>query len=272
LALLQILVLAAVQGITEFLPISSQAHLILVDDFASWPDAGLEIRIAVHVGSLGAVILYFRRDMWAVIKGLFQMLIGRSSDGARLAIHLFIAAVPVIGAGAVLVLLDLADALQSPTVIAWTMLVFGILLWFADRVGMTVRRIEHMTGGAALIIGLAQVLALIPGTSRAGITMTAARMMGYERTEASRFSMLLALPVILAAGGWDAYSIYREGNWQLGVDAILAAAVAFAVAFGAIVFLMKWLETATFTPFVIYRVVVGGALLYWIYFGSGAIA
>ncbi|MBT4710210.1 MAG: undecaprenyl-diphosphatase, partial [Alphaproteobacteria bacterium] len=153
MALLQILVLAAVQGITEFLPISSQAHLILVDDFASWPDAGLEIRIAVHVGSLGAVILYFRRDMWAVIKGLFQMLIGRSSDGARLAIHLFIAAVPVIGAGAVLVLLDLADALQSPTVIAWTMLVFGILLWFADRVGMTVRRIEHMTGGAALIIG-----------------------------------------------------------------------------------------------------------------------
>jgi len=271
LALLQILVLAAVQGITEFLPISSQAHLILVDDFARWPDAGLEIRVAVHVGSLGAVVLYFRRDIWAVIKGLFQLLIGRSSDGARLAIHLFIAAVPVIAAGAALVLLDLTDALQSTVVIAWTMLGFGILLWVADRLGMTVRRIEHMTGGAALIIGMAQVLALIPGTSRAGITMTAARMMGYERTEASRFSMLLALPVILAAGGWDAFSIYQSdqrGDWQLGIDAILAAGVAFAVAYGAIAVLMKWLETATFTPFVIYRVIVGGALLYWVYWGS----
>ena len=268
MALLQILVLAAVQGITEFLPISSQAHLILVDDFARWPDAGLEVRVAVHVGSLGAVVLYFRRDIWAVIKGLLQLLIGRSSDGARLAIHLFIAAVPVIAAGAALVLLDLTDALQSPVIIAWTMLGFGILLWFTDRLGMTVRRIEHMTGGAALIIGMAQVLALIPGTSRAGITMTAARMMGYERTEASRFSMLLALPVILAAGGWDALSIYQSGNWQLGIDAILAAGVSFAVAYGAIAVLMKWLETATFTPFVIYRVVVGGALLYWIYWGS----
>ena len=271
MALLQILVLAAVQGITEFLPISSQAHLIMVDEFASWPDAGLEIRIAVHVGSLGAVILYFRQAIWAVIKGLFQLLLGRSSDGARLGIHLFIAAVPVIGAGAALVLLDLTDALQSPAVIAWTMLVFGILLWFADRVGMTVRRIEHMTGGSALIIGVAQILALIPGTSRAGITMTAARLMGYERTEASRFSILLALPVILAAGGWDAFSIYRGGNWQLGIDAILAAVVAFAVAYGAIVFLMKWLETATFTPFVIYRVIVGGALLIWIYWGPGSV-
>ena len=272
MALLQILVLAVVQGITEFLPISSQAHLILVDDFARWPDAGLEIRVAVHVGSLGAVVLYFRGDIWAVIRGLFQMITGRASDGARLAVHLFIAAVPVIAAGAVVVRLGVEGFLQSPVVIAWAMLGFGIVLWIADRVGMTVRRIEHMTGRAALVIGLAQVLALIPGTSRAGITITAARILGFERTEASRFSILLALPVILAAGGWDAAAIYRSGDWQLGFDAVLAALLAFAVAYGAIAFLMKWLRTATFTPFVIYRVVVGSALLYWIYFGSGAAA
>lgn len=270
MALLQILVLAIIQGITEFLPISSQAHLILVDDFATWPDAGLKIRIAVHVGSLGAVILYFRQDVWNVIKGLFQMLIGQSGDNVRLAINLFIAAVPVIGAGAALVLLGLADDLQNPEVIAWTMIIFGILLWFADRTGMTVRRIEHMTGSGALIIGLAQILALIPGTSRAGITMTAARIMGYERTEASRFSMLLALPVILAAGVWDAMSISRDGNWQLGIDALLAASISFAVAYGSIAFLMKWLESATFTPFVIYRIAVGGMLLYWFYWGPAA--
>jgi undecaprenyl-diphosphatase len=272
LALLQIIVLAVVQGITEFLPISSQAHLILVDDFASWPDAGLQVRVAVHVGSLGAVIVYFSQDLWAIIKGIFLMMAGRVSDGSRMAVNLFIASVPVIGVGAAVVLLDVADTLQTPEVIAWTMLGFGILLWFADRTGMTLRRIEHMTGGAALMIGLAQILALIPGTSRAGITMTAARMLGYERTEASRFSMLLALPVILAAGGWDAVSIYRADNLQLGMDAILAAVLAFAVALGSIAFLMKWLERATFTPFVIYRVMLGGALIYWIYFGPGAIA
>ncbi|MBT4710246.1 MAG: undecaprenyl-diphosphate phosphatase, partial [Alphaproteobacteria bacterium] len=207
-------------------------------------------------------------DIMRILTGLTET--GRANT-RPLAAMIIVATIPVGVAGFALHKFG-QEGLRDPAVIAWATLGFGILLHVADRFGMTLRRMEHMSWGAAILIGFSQVLALIPGTSRAGITMTAARMMGYERTEASRFSMLLALPVILAAGGWDAYSIYREGNWQLGVDAILAAAVAFAVAFGAIVFLMKWLETATFTPFVIYRVVVGGALLYWIYFGSGAIA
>jgi undecaprenyl-diphosphatase len=141
-----------------------------------------------------------------------------------------------------------------------------LLLWIADRTGMTVRRIEHMRGGGAIAIGIAQVLALIPGTSRAGITMTAARMLGYERTEASRFAMLLSIPVILAAGSWDGYAIWKNGDAQLGFDAILAAIIAFGTAYASVAFLMAWLKRATFTPFVLYRLVVGGALLYAIYF------
>lgn len=266
MSLIQILVLAAVQGITEFLPISSQAHLLLVDDIAGWPDAGLRVRVAVHVGSLGAVILYFRGDVWAALTGVLHVLMGRNTERARLAIHLLVASVPVIAAGAALVLLGLEEALTSPKIIAWTMVGFGILLWFADRIGMTVRRIEHMRGGAAIAIGLAQVLALVPGTSRAGITMTAARLLGYERTEASRFAMLLGIPVILAAGGWDAVSIWRGDDLQLGLDAALAAAIAFATAYVSVAVLMAWLRRATFTPFVLYRLVVGGGLLYVLYF------
>ena len=263
---MQIFVLATVQGITEFLPISSQAHLILVDDLANWPDAGLRIHVAVHVGSLGAVFLYFRSDVWAALKGVFNLILARNTENARLAFHLAVGSAPVIAAGATVVMLDLQEWLASPALIAWTMIGFGLLLWLADRIGMTVRRIEHMRSGAAIAIGVAQTLALVPGTSRAGITMTAARMLGYERTEASRFAMLLGIPVILAAGSWDGYTIWKNGDVQLGFDAILAVVIAFATSYASVTFLMAWLKRATFTPFVLYRVVVGGVLLYAIYF------
>ena len=263
--LIQILVLAAVQGVTEFLPISSNAHLILVESFAQWPDVSA-IRIAVHVGSLGAVLIYFRSDIWSAITGAVHVAIGRNSDDARLAIHLFVGSVPVIAAGAAVVLLGVDQTLTNPTVIAWAMVGFGVVLWLADRMGMTVRRIEHMTGGAAMLIGLAQVLALIPGTSRAGITITAARMLGYERTEASRFAMLLAVPVIVAVGGWQSFTIWRAGDVQLGLDMVFAATVAFLTAYLSVSLLMAWLRRSTFTPFVLYRLIVGGALLYSIYY------
>ena len=155
MVLLQILVLAAVQGVTEFLPISSQAHLILVDEMTGWPDSGLKIRVAVHVGSLGAVLLYFRSDIWAVIVGVFHLFLGRTTENARLAMHLIIASAPVIATAAVIVILGVEDYLTDLTIIAWTMIGFGALLWLADRGGMTVRRLEHMRFGGAVAIGLA---------------------------------------------------------------------------------------------------------------------
>jgi undecaprenyl-diphosphatase len=149
-------------------------------------------------------------------------------------------------------------------VIAWATIGFGILLFLADRMGLTVRRIEHLGAGGAVFIGLAQVLAFIPGTSRSGITMTAARFLGFERPEAARFSLLLSIPAILGAGTLTGLDLYESGNIRLGFDAIAAAALSFMVAFLSIALMIRWLRRAGFTPFVFYRIFLGVALLIWI--------
>ena len=258
--LLHIVVLALVQGITEFLPISSSGHLILVPVFMGWPDQGLVLDVAVHVGTLGAVVAYFWRDIWAMVAGLGRLTQGRQDAGTRLAGLVVVATVPVVAAGFV-VNAYMYDDLRSLTVIAWTMFGFGIVLYVTDRLGMTVRRMEHATFGDAVIIGLAQVLALVPGTSRAGITISAGRMLGLERTDAARFSMLLSIPAILGAGALKSWELYQAGDADLTADALLAAGLAFAAAWLAIFLMMAWLRHATFTPFVIYRVVLGAFLL-----------
>ena len=157
------------------------------------------------------------------------------------------------------------DVLRSAEVVAWASIVFGILLWVVDRAAMTVRRMEHITLGSAMFVGLSQCLALIPGTSRSGITMTAARALGYERTEAARFSMLLSIPTILAAGLWAGKKVYDTGNVAISIDALIGAALALVSALVAIALMVAWLRRATFTPFVVYRVLLGAAILYLIY-------
>ena len=263
---INLVVLALIQGITEFLPISSSAHLILVPFFTGWPDQGPMIDVAVHVGTLGAVMLYFRRDVWVMMKGILRLGDSAAAPGARLMFHVVIATIPVIIAGAALSSAGLLEGLRSPALIGGTMLGFGLLLYVVDRLNMTIRTIEHMTLIDALIIGVAQVLALIPGTSRAGITMTAARALGYERLDAARFSMLLSMPAILAAGTLIGYKLYGAGDVQLGLDAALAAGLAFVSALAAISLIMAWLKRASFTPFVVYRVALGGYLLWVAYF------
>lgn len=266
---LQLAVLALVQGITEFLPISSSGHLILVPLVADWPDQGLALDIAVHAGTLLAVMLYFWRDVLAMLLGLLDLARGRRSEGARLVLLIVLATVPVVVAGLVLKHLGVMEDLRGVLVLGWTSIGFGILLWLADRMGMTLRRIEHMTFGSALVIGLAQVLALIPGTSRAGITMTAARALGFERDDSAHFSMLLSIPTILAAGLLAGLDLAESGDSSLGADALLAAALAFGAALLAIRGLMWWLRRATYTPFVLYRMALGAVLLAW---GYGLIA
>ena len=193
-----------------------------------------------------------------------QELAESGNEGAKLVLHLIIATVPVVVVG-LLVRLALDDQLRDITVIAWATLGFAIVLYTADRLGFTIRRLEHMTGGSAIIIGLAQILALIPGTSRAGITMTAARALGYERRDSARFSMLLSIPTIVAAGGLLGFELYQSGDGRLTTDAALAAALAFAAALIAITLMMRWLARASFTPFVIYRILLGAALLALVY-------
>ncbi|MEM6683092.1 MAG: undecaprenyl-diphosphate phosphatase [Pseudomonadota bacterium] len=263
MSLFQLFVLALVQGITEFLPISSSGHLILVPEMTNWPDQGLAIDVAVHVGTLGAVMLYFRSDVARLANGGLQSL-GRRGDGAdkQRFWQLVIATIPVVIAGLALKTAGLDDALRDPLVIAAASIGFGLILYVFDMRAPRLNVIQAMSYRHAVILGCAQVLALIPGASRAGTTMTAARALGYKRPDAARFSMLMSIPTILAAGlllGLDVVS----GGTQLGSDAAIAAALSFVSALAAIHFLMRWLEHASMTVFVFYRVALGGVLLWW---------
>ena len=262
--LLHIVVLALVQGITEFLPISSQAHLQLVSAFTGWADQGLMMDVAVHVGTLGAVMVYFWRDLWAMTVGVVQLAGGRRSPGARLAGYLIIGTLPAVAAG-YLVSRYYPNGIRGVEIIGWTSLGFGVLLYFADMIGMTVRRIEHIKLADIVIIGCAQTLALIPGTSRSGITMTAARVLGMERQDCARLSMLLSIPVIIGAGSLEGWELYKSGDVQLTRDAFVAAALAFMAALIVMAALMAWLKRSTFTPFVVYRIALGGFLLAVVY-------
>lgn len=220
--------------------------------------------VAVHVGTLGAVMLYFHRDLWSMFAGLGRTAKGRPDPGVRLAGFLVLGTVPAVIAG-FLLNRYYPGGIRGLEVIAWTTLGFGILLFAADKLGMTVRRLEHLGVGDVIIIGLAQVLALVPGTSRSGITMTAARLLGLERKEAARFSLLLSIPVIIGAGALKGWELYQRGDTQLTTDALLGAGMSFATALLAIAAMMAWLRRSTFTPFVIYRIALGGFLLAVVY-------
>ena len=265
MSILHIVVITFIQGVTEFLPISSSGHLVLVPIFTGWPDQGQIIDVAVHVGTLAAVVLYFWRDVFAMLRGIVFVMRGRKDPYAKLAGLIVLATIPVFVVGYVLNHHGV-DGLRSLNVVAWTTLGFGIVLWLSDKVGMTLRRVEHMGVSDAIIIGFAQILALIPGTSRSGVTMSAARVLGMERGDAARFSMLLSIPTIIGAGTLSAIDLYRTGDLQLTHDAIFVVIFSLVVALVAISFLMTWLKRASFTPFAIYRIILGSGLL-WLSYG-----
>lgn len=264
MGLLEIIILAVVQGITEFLPISSSGHLRAAAEILGIPGSTLAIDVAVHVGTLGAVLIYFWRDIVRILIGVAQFAVGRRTDGGLLGVYILMATIPVFLVG--FFGRDLIDSeLRTLEIIGWTSIVFGILLWWADRTGMTVLNLDHLTPRNVIIIGVAQVLALVPGTSRAGVTITAARLLGYERSEAARFSMLLSIPAVAGAGSLIALDLVASGDAALGRGAVIAGILAFITALGAIALLMRWLQFAGFTPFVIYRVLMGAGILYWVY-------
>ncbi len=271
--LVQIVILAAVQGITEFLPVSSSAHLILVPKLTGLPDQGLLLDVAVHVGTLLAVMIYFWRDLFGMTAALAHM--PRQIANHRrfdpeywLFLKLIVATLPVIVVG-FLVNFYMGDILRSIEVIGWATLGFGLLLLMADKTSMTVRKIEHITFIGAFVVGIFQIFALIPGTSRAGITMTAARFLGVERQDAARFSLLLSIPAIIGAGALKGLELYQSGDPVLAGVALKAGGLAFLFALIAISLLMVWLRRASFTPFVIYRFLLGAALLYYAYGAPG---
>jgi len=266
------LLLAIIQGITEFLPISSSAHLILPAKVFGWPDQGPLIDLMAHLGSLGAVILYYRKDVRRMVAGGFDLLSFKPErqcrKRAQLALFILVATPPALIVGFAMSMVGWAEAVRSPLVIAWAMIGFGIILWLADVWGKQIKTIETMNWKAAMLIGFAQVLAFIPGTSRSGITMTAARGLGFTRSESARFSMLMAMPIILAGGVYAFLRLIKNGNSGTGaanlVDGLIVAGLSFVAAYFAITIFMKLIERISFLPFMLYRLALGGLLLWWL--------
>lgn len=267
---LQIVVLAVVQGITEFLPVSSSGHLILVPALTEWPDQGLAVDTAAHVGTLAAVVAYFWRDVLRLVIGFGRLASGRRDANGRfdadglLACYIAAGTLPALAVGYA-VNRFLGDSLRSMELVAWTMIGFGIVLYVADRIGATTLRLHDMRLGHALVIGCAQAIAFIPGTSRSGITMVAARLFGYQRSDAARFSFLLSIPAITAGGLLKGYELYQTGSPEAMSDALATGVLSAIAGLFAIAVLMAWLRRSTFTPFVIYRLLLGAVLLYLVY-------
>jgi undecaprenyl-diphosphatase len=262
MSLFTLAILAIVQGITEFLPISSSGHLILLPRLLQVADQGLALDVAVHVGTLGAVMLFFRVEVARMWRGMFDTLARRAgTEDARLFLLLVIATIPVIVIGFVLKATGLSDAMRSVAVIGWTMLLFGILLYWADQRGPTGKTDREWNLRDAIIMGLWQAVALIPGTSRSGITITASRMLGYNREDGARISMLMSIPTIIASGALLALDVVGDADWQTAKDAAIGAVLAFVSAYLALALMMRLLRSVSYTPYVIYRVVLGVILL-----------
>ncbi|MDD9908252.1 MAG: undecaprenyl-diphosphate phosphatase [Ahrensia sp.] len=260
----QILVLAIVQGLTEFLPVSSSGHLILIPAFTGWQDQGIVTDVMVHIGSLFAVLAYFWRDVIQLAIGSIELVRGQKTQRSRMALYIALATIPALIFGAVLKFSGISDAIRGVEVVAFGAIFFGVLLYVADVVGKRVKSMEDMTLAPALIIGVAQAVALIPGTSRSGITITAARFLGFERGEAARFSFLLGIPAITAAGLFTALEAYQQGG-GVPADALWAAFFTFFAALAAIAILMAVVKRTSFLVFVIYRIVLGLLLFAMLY-------
>ncbi|SFP98244.1 undecaprenyl-diphosphatase [Roseivivax halotolerans] len=266
MSLWHLVLLALIQGITEFLPVSSSGHLILLPGLTGAEDQGLALDVAVHIGTLGAVILYFWSDVRVALGGTLRLAQGKiDTKGAFLALCLLIATIPVMAAGLALRLTGLDDALRSVAVIGWAMIVFGLVLYWADRTGAETRTAPEWTLKHAMIMGLWQVLAVIPGTSRSGITITGGRQLGYGRHDAAKLAMLMSIPTILASGALLGAEALMEPDVFPWRDAAIGAALAFLAALAALALMMRLLRSVSFTPYVIYRVILGLALLVYAY-------
>lgn len=259
---IHLMLLSALQGLTEFLPVSSSGHLILFSKFTTFPDQGLALDVAVHVGSILAVMIYFSETIWEIIKGLFKtkFIPTFKNPGAQIFWLVFIGTIPIVIVGFLLKETGMEWA-RNTRLIGWTILGYGLLLFIADKWGMTIREIKHLGIWDAFLIGCAQCLALIPGTSRSGVTVTMARFLSMERREAAKFSMLLSIPAIIAAAVLVSWEMYQQENLAELIYSIDGITYSFIASIVAIYIVMWWLKKSTFLPFVIYRIILGSLLL-----------
>lgn len=261
-----LLLIALIQGLTEFLPVSSSGHLILLPSLTGLDDQGLVIDVAAHLGTLVAVILYFWADVRLAFFGTFRLMQRKvDTKGAFLALCLLIATIPVIVVGLILKVTGLADAMRGIAIIGWSMLIFGIVLYLADRNEKADKVADRWTMKDAAIMGLWQAVALIPGTSRSGITITAARMLGYARPDAARLSMLMSIPTIIASGALLGVDVAATATAADLRNIAIVAVTSCVAALFALAIMMRLLRSVSYTPYVIYRIILGLVLLFIAY-------
>jgi len=253
LSSVEILILGAIQGISEFLPVSSAAHLVLFSKYYEFNNQNLLIDISLHLGSLIAIIFYFRRDLFNFVQNKSFL------------IKIILGTIPIIPVGYILYKTELINFLRSLEVIGWMSLIFGILLYISDKFEITKKIDTEFTNSSAIIIGLFQVLALIPGVSRSGITITSGRLLGFSRFDSAKISFFLSIPTLGAASLLGIYSIYKEGSAELNFLAIIAVIFSFIFSYFTIALFLNFIKKFSLNIFIIYRIILSLFLLAVVY-------
>ena len=250
---IEIFILSLIQGISEFLPVSSQAHLVLFSEYYEFNNQNLLIDISLHLGSLIAIIFYFRRDLFNFVQNKSFL------------IKIILGTIPIIPVGYILYKTELINFLRSLEVIGWMSLIFGILLYISDKFDITKKIDTEFTNSSAIIIGLFQVLALIPGVSRSGITITSGRLLGFSRLDSAKISFFLSIPTLGAASLLGIYNIYKEGSAELNFLAIIAVIFSFIFSYFTIVLFLNFIKKFSLNVFVIYRIILSLFILAVVY-------
>ena len=253
LSSIEILILSAVQGISEFLPVSSVAHLVLISKYYVFVNQNLLIDICLHLGSLLAIIIYFRKDLLHFIKN------------KNFLIKICVATIPIIPAGFIFYQTGIINQLRNLEVIGWTSLIFGIFLYIADKRKITKEINKDFSNLSAVFIGLFQILALIPGVSRAGITITSGRLLGFNRFDSAKISFFLSIPALFAASILGIYNIYKEGSPELNFLAIIAVIFSFVFSYLTITIFLNFIKKFTLSIFVVYRIILSLIILTIVY-------
>ena len=253
LSSVEILILSAIQGISEFLPVSSAAHLILISNYYSFVNQNLLIDICLHLGSLVAIIFYFRQDLFNFIKN------------KNFLIKILIGTIPIIPIGWIMYQSGIINQLRNLEVIGWSSLVFGIVLYLSDKTKVTKKIDTEFTNKSAIFIGFFQVLALLPGVSRAGITITSGRMLGFNRVDSAKISFFLSIPTLAAASLLGVYKIFKEGSAELNFLAIIAVIFSFIFSYITIALFFKFISKFSLNVFIIYRIILSMFILGIVY-------
>jgi undecaprenyl-diphosphatase len=265
------IVLGVVQGLTEFLPISSSAHILIVSRIFGWGDPGAAFTAVSQIGTETAVLIYFRHDIARILSTWFRSLRRaelRSSLDARMGWYVIVGTIPIAVLGLAFAPV-IETAARNLWLVASVLIIFGMVLGFADRFGSKIKEIDALNVKDGLLFGFGQALALIPGVSRSGATISVGLAMGYSRYAATRYAFLLAIPAVLASGLYEATKIGSDPNVQWG-QTLLATAIALVIGYLVIAWLIRWVSTRSYMPFVVYRVVLGSILL--LLLGTGVLA